>query len=52
MSQKELAGRLGVDPSTLAKWERAERVPTGGFLGRVRDVLDHHALVRADVRPL
>lgn len=34
---------LRVDPSTLAKWERGERVPIGGFLGRVQDVLDHGA---------
>ena len=30
-SQKEAARDLGVDPSTLAKWERGERVPVGQF---------------------
>lgn len=36
VSQKTLAKLLTVDPSTLAKWERADRVPTGGFLTRVK----------------
>ena len=27
----ETAKRLGVDPSTLAKWERGEREPIGGL---------------------
>ena len=27
--QKELAQHLGVDPCTLARWERGERTPTG-----------------------
>jgi len=35
LSQKEAAKRLGIDPSTLARWERGERVPTGGFRPRV-----------------
>jgi Helix-turn-helix len=39
LSQKESAERLGVDPSTLAKWERAEREPTGVFLARVNRFL-------------
>ncbi len=30
---------LGVDPSTLAKWERGERVPTGRFSELVQDWL-------------
>ena len=29
ISQKELAHRLGVDPSTLRKWERGERMSHG-----------------------
>ena len=32
MSQKEAARRLGVDPSTLARWERGERQPLGVML--------------------
>jgi site-specific DNA recombinase len=39
LSQKESAGRIGVDPSTLAKWERDEREPTGAFLARVKRFL-------------
>ena len=39
MSQKEPAGLLGVDPSTLGKWEQEERVPTGRFLRGVHEVL-------------
>lgn len=31
-SQKEAAQRIGVDPSTLAKWERGERKPKGNLL--------------------
>jgi len=29
LTQKEAARRLGVDPSTLARWERGDREPTG-----------------------
>jgi ribosome-binding protein aMBF1 (putative translation factor) len=39
LSQKEAAERVGVDPSTLAKWERGEREPQGAFLGRVKRFL-------------
>ena len=39
LSQKESAERLGVDPSTLAKWERGEREPTGVFVARVKRFL-------------
>jgi len=39
LSQKEAAGRIGVDASTLAKWERGEREPAGAFLGRVKRFL-------------
>jgi len=35
ISQKEAALDLGVDPSTLAKWERGESEPKGILLGRV-----------------
>jgi len=31
LSQKEAAMRLGVDPTTLARWERGEREPMGTF---------------------
>jgi transcriptional regulator with XRE-family HTH domain len=39
MSQKQLAERLDVDPSTLAKWERGERLPKGNFLRRVESLV-------------
>ena len=39
ISQKQLAWRLRVDPSTLARWEREERVPTGQFVQRVERLL-------------
>jgi transcriptional regulator with XRE-family HTH domain len=32
LSQRESAQRMGVDPSTLAKWERGEREPAGRFM--------------------
>jgi transcriptional regulator with XRE-family HTH domain len=35
LTQKESAKRIGVDPSTLARWERGEREPTGAFTARV-----------------
>jgi DNA-binding transcriptional regulator YiaG len=39
LSQKQLAMQLRIDPSTLAKWERKERVPTGQLRGRVDRLL-------------
>lgn len=39
MSQRELAALLDVDPSTVAKWERSERIPTGRYLHRVERLL-------------
>ena len=35
ISQKESSRRMGVDASTLARWERGEREPTGPFATRV-----------------
>jgi transcriptional regulator with XRE-family HTH domain len=40
ISQKELARHVGVDPSTLAKWERAERGPADDYLTRVQEVIE------------
>jgi site-specific DNA recombinase len=39
LSQKESAGRIDVDPGTLARWERGDREPTGAFLSRVERFL-------------
>ena len=40
LSQEQAALKIGVDPSTLAKWERGEREPAGAALGRLRVFLD------------
>jgi transcriptional regulator with XRE-family HTH domain len=51
LSQKEMANRLGVDPSTLARRERREREPTGMFLSRVHCFLvDEEEAGRSDSR--
>jgi transcriptional regulator with XRE-family HTH domain len=50
LSQKEAPLRLGVDPSTLARWERGEREPAGGLLGRVKRFLDDEEAQRLDSR--
>jgi transcriptional regulator with XRE-family HTH domain len=39
LTQKEAAHRIGVDPSTLAKWERGEREPTGDYAARAERFL-------------
>lgn len=39
VSQKELAPWLRVDPGTLARWEREERVPTGEYRRRIDSVV-------------
>jgi site-specific DNA recombinase len=39
LSQTESAERLGVDPSTLAKWEQGKREPQGAFLACVKQFL-------------
>jgi transcriptional regulator with XRE-family HTH domain len=38
ITQKEFAQQLGVDPSTLARWERGERTPGAHFLERIVSV--------------
>ena len=35
LTQKEAARRMGVDPTTLARWERGEKEPPGDFAARV-----------------
>lgn len=40
LTQKELARELGIDPSTLARWERGERKPTGTFLMKIITEID------------
>ena len=51
LSQKEVARRLGVDLSTLARWERGEREPAGVLLGRAERFLnDGEEAERSDSR--
>ncbi|MDR3402012.1 MAG: helix-turn-helix transcriptional regulator [Chthoniobacter sp.] len=40
MSRKDFARQIGVDPSTLAKWERGDRKPTGLFLSGALVAMD------------
>jgi hypothetical protein len=35
MTQSAAAAEIAVDPSTLARWERGEREPTGAYVSRV-----------------
>jgi len=39
LSQKRAALDLGVDPGTLARWERGERAPRLDFEERIREFL-------------
>ena len=47
ISQKESAKRIGVDASTLARWERGEREPAGAM-----EVLALRFVSRAEAQPL
>ncbi|MFM9428757.1 DNA (cytosine-5)-methyltransferase 1 [Variovorax sp. GrIS 2.14] len=38
-NKKELAGRLGVDPKTIARWERGETHPSALELPQIREIL-------------
>jgi len=40
MTQKELSRQLGIDPSTLACWERGNREPSGACRERLISFLD------------
>lgn len=39
LTQKTLAKRLGVDPTTLARWESEKSRPSGNLMGRIRLLL-------------
>ncbi len=43
LSQKRLAGMLGVDPSTLAWWEKGRSQPQGELLNRITGLLVAHS---------
>lgn len=46
ISQKEAAWRMGVDPSTLAQWERGERAPIDRELETVASFFGDDAKLR------
>lgn len=46
MTQKELAHQLGIDPGTLAQWERGERIPSGAYREHIIDLLDSYNKIR------
>jgi transcriptional regulator with XRE-family HTH domain len=50
LSQEAAAKRLGVDPSTLARWEQGKREPTGLFLARVNRFLADEEPAVQDLR--
>ena len=51
LSQNEAARRIGIDPGTLARWERGEREPAGEFLNRVkRFLIDQEEAPYTDAR--
>jgi DNA-binding XRE family transcriptional regulator len=39
LSQKKLAEQIGIDPSTLAGWERGEHHPTGTHVEKMKSIL-------------
>lgn len=39
LTQKAMARRLGVDPGTLAKWERGEKEPKGEYRAQLERIL-------------
>jgi DNA-binding transcriptional regulator YiaG len=50
ITQKDAAHRMRVDPSTLARWERGEREPSGAFSARaLRFLADGEAKLSAAV---
>ena len=50
MSQKDAAAKIGVDPGTLAQWERSEREPGGAFHDKVKRFLANHRSGRVGER--
>jgi len=39
ISQEAMARRLGIDASTLARWESGRRKPEGEHLAKIEDML-------------
>jgi transcriptional regulator with XRE-family HTH domain len=50
LSQKDAALKIGVDPGTLARWERGERKPAGALLGRLERFLEDEEAQRLEAR--
>jgi transcriptional regulator with XRE-family HTH domain len=50
LTQKETSKRIGVDPCTLARWERGEREPTDAFLACVTRFLSELETRRSGLR--
>jgi DNA-binding XRE family transcriptional regulator len=50
LSQKEAAKRFGIDPGTLARWERGEREPASALLNRGKRFLGDGELQARDER--
>jgi transcriptional regulator with XRE-family HTH domain len=48
LSQKDFARQIGVDPTTLARWERGDRKPVGLFLSAVLAVIEENPPSRFD----
>lgn len=51
IAQKQAAQQLGIDPCTLARWERGEREPEGAFLIRVRRFLEQGETSHPEIAP-
>jgi transcriptional regulator with XRE-family HTH domain len=43
ITQKELAQKLGIDPTTLARWERGEGKPSRSSLGTIDKIFFCHS---------
>jgi transcriptional regulator with XRE-family HTH domain len=43
ISQEKVAKQLGIDESTLARWERGDRTPTGLYRKLVEKLLSDHS---------
>ena len=49
LTQSELASHVGVDPSTLSRWESGQRIPRTGALVRINTALETLNRKKTDV---